>query len=648
MRLWIAVFVTATAALGLLPAAAQATVSQSQITSWVTQSTDPQGHTTQITNGAYLLSLDNPPTPTTIDVKGSSQGGGLVDIVCFFGSGGSATLKSNLAVAGDGDFDTGMVPLQPIAGHACRLRAVPAGLETTSDNDPSFAGPQVAVSEAALPLSTISSATSPNFNQPYNYYVNDVTFTGWSAWKAVGTNGCGPYAAPIDPTFNVGDFAIDCAGSLLSDDLSAWGGRSEVQIDNQNAYDAASAQALVPRTNGQDNGTQDLPGFPTLSAAVNWDPSTGLISSSSHESFVACSPTDQYKPLVISQCQSFVDTGVELERDISTSDGGRVVRLTDTWSSTDGRSHTVDLLYDDYVGLSANPALRGYNFPGERTFSSHLAGDQVAAPPAGPGSIFVHTDMSASDGNPAAAFGAITYSTAPSGFHFAPAPPAATDPLPPSNEFEEHVVASVPAGGSASLSYVYSVGYSLADVKSLAMAAQDSFQAPAVAITSPGGSTTVSTPTVTLAGTAAAGSGIASLLLEDQGNPVGSVPVAPDGAWSTQVPLSPGSNTITALATDGAGTTVQAQVTVVYQPPSTPQPAIVTPSPTDICKVPKIKGMKLAVAKKALRHAHCRIGKIKHVKSGKVALGRVIRISSRPGRRLPAGAKVELFVSKGR
>lgn len=575
-RLLIAVFAIATAALGLAPAAAQASVTQSQITSWVTQSTDPQGHTSQVTNGTYLLSLENPPSPTTIDVQGNAPGssaGDMVDVVCFYGTGGSAKLKTNVTVKSGGGFDTGAVPLRPIAGHACRLRAVPAGAESSSDVA-AFAGPQVAVSEAALPLSTISGGTV-NPGKAYNYYVNAVTFTGWAAWKAVGTGGCGPYAAPIDASFNVGNFAIDCAGSLLADDLRAWGGRSEVQIDGRNAYDAASAQALVPRTGGQNNGTQDLPGFPTLTASVTWDPTTGAMSSSSQESWVACSGSDPYQPKVLQNCPSFVDTGVKLERDIATSDGGRVVTMTDTWSSSDGKSHSVDLLYDDYIGLSANSAIRGYEFPGQSAFSSHLAGDPLPAPAAGPGSIFVHTNQAASDGNPAETFGAITYATAPSGFRFAPVAPPATNPPPPSNEFEEHAIATPPAGGSATLRYAYSVGYTMADVQSLATAAQDGFVPPPVSSASS--------------------------------------PVAP----ATPAP-----------------------VTVTSPPPPAP-----TPSAT--CHVPKIKGMKLRAAEKALRRAHCRVGKIRHVASRKLAPGRVVSSAPRAGRWLRDSAKVALLVSKG-
>jgi hypothetical protein len=122
------------------------------------------------------------------------------------------------------------------------------------------------------------------------------------------------------------------------------------------------------------------------------------------------------------------------------------------------------------------------------------------------------------------------------------------------------------------------------------------------------------------------------------------VPLDPTGAWSTQVALNPGANTITAMATDGAGMTAQAQVTVVYQPPPPPPP----PASQAKCKVPRLKGMKLLAAKKALRRAHCMVGKVKHVKSRQIGRGRVMSTTPRAGRQLRAGTKIELSVSSGR
>jgi len=635
----IAATVTALLVLAVAPAAAQATVTSTQITGWT------QANPAAPPNNPYLISYDN--NPTTLSVSGTAPGAANtdhVDVVCYFGAAPSvAKLNTSPVAINNGTFTTGPVPLKPIAGHACRLRAIPVNTESSAESD-SFAAQQVAVSEAALPVAI---SNGPNAGTPFNFYVNDVTFTGYAVWSAAGTpfqslpspytNACGgPEAAPIDPAFDVPpdfppNFAIDCAGSLLSDDLGAFGGRSEVQVDGRNAYDPAAAQGLF--TSGSPV-SQNLTGFPkTLAATVAWDPTTGLISSHSTEPWVECDDPNEEKPTSAS-CPSFVNAGVQLQRNITTSDGGRVVTMTDTWSSTDGKPHALDLLYDDAIGVVTVPphGVPGYEFPGQTTFSTYGAGNTLPGPSSAAGSILVRTNVAAPDGDPNEAAGAITFGAAPSGFVFAA-----------NNDFEERHVLTVPAGGSASLTYIYSVGYSVADVQARALAAQDYFQGPALAITSPATGTTVSNPTLTLSGTVTSGSGIASLSVG--GN---SVSVGPGGAWSTQVTLSPGTSTITAQAIDGAGESAQAQVAVVYTPPATPMYSSLPPPPSPVkCKVPKIKGMKLGAAEKALRRAHCKVGKIKHENSRTVRRGRVASTTPRAGRKLKAGSKIELFVSKG-
>ncbi|MBV8710368.1 MAG: hypothetical protein JOY56_01225, partial [Solirubrobacterales bacterium] len=105
-----------------MPAAARAAVTSSTISSW----TSSEPGTPE--NASYLLSLDN--TPTTVRVTGTTNGtaGDLLDIVCFYGSPSHLSiLAGSLAVGQGGTFDTGNVPLRAIAGHACRLRAIPRG-----------------------------------------------------------------------------------------------------------------------------------------------------------------------------------------------------------------------------------------------------------------------------------------------------------------------------------------------------------------------------------------------------------------------------------------------------------------------------------------------------------------------------------------
>jgi uncharacterized delta-60 repeat protein len=66
------------------------------------------------------------------------------------------------------------------------------------------------------------------------------------------------------------------------------------------------------------------------------------------------------------------------------------------------------------------------------------------------------------------------------------------------------------------------------------------------------------------------------------------------------------------------------------------------------CVVPKVKGKKLAAAKRRIKAAHCAVGKIKRAYSSKVRKGRVISQRPRPGKKLVARSKVRLKVSKGK
>jgi len=101
----------------------------------------------------------------------------------------------------------------------------------------------------------------------------------------------------------------------------------------------------------------------------------------------------------------------------------------------------------------------------------------------------------------------------------------------------------------------------------------------------------------------------------------------------------PVSNTATvsseAIDTNSANDHATATVTVAA--------LAATPAP---CKVPKLKGKKTKAAKKALKKAHCAPGKVKHVFSGKVKKGRVVK-AGKPGKSFAGGTKIKLVVSKG-
>ncbi len=67
-----------------------------------------------------------------------------------------------------------------------------------------------------------------------------------------------------------------------------------------------------------------------------------------------------------------------------------------------------------------------------------------------------------------------------------------------------------------------------------------------------------------------------------------------------------------------------------------------------LCIVPGVRRRPLAKARRAIRRAHCSVGRIRHKVSSKVRKGRVIAQHPRRGAHRVAGAKVKLVVSKGK
>ena len=80
-------------------------------------------------------------------------------------------------------------------------------------------------------------------------------------------------------------------------------------------------------------------------------------------------------------------------------------------------------------------------------------------------------------------------------------------------------------------------------------------------------------------------------------------------------------------------------------PPAVIPPPAVTTAPS--CVVPKLQGRSVKGAKKALRSANCKPGKVVRRYSGKVKKGKVIRTRPGPGKVRPVGTQVKLVVSKG-
>jgi uncharacterized delta-60 repeat protein len=66
------------------------------------------------------------------------------------------------------------------------------------------------------------------------------------------------------------------------------------------------------------------------------------------------------------------------------------------------------------------------------------------------------------------------------------------------------------------------------------------------------------------------------------------------------------------------------------------------------CRVPNVIGKTLRAAKTALVRANCRLGRVRHRVSAKVARGRVVTQRPAPGKALANGSKIDLVLSRGR
>lgn len=77
-------------------------------------------------------------------------------------------------------------------------------------------------------------------------------------------------------------------------------------------------------------------------------------------------------------------------------------------------------------------------------------------------------------------------------------------------------------------------------------------------------------------------------------------------------------------------------------------PVTITGKRPLLCLVPKLKGLRLAAAERALENAHCAVGKVTKHKSSNVLKGKVISSSPRVGSKHKAGTRVALSISRGK
>jgi hypothetical protein len=437
MRLKYGLPLACVASLALAPAAA-ATITKTHVT-------------TPAKSPSYFISKNS----NTFKVKGttnsSSPSTDQVDIRCFYGSNQSALVQSGVSLHSNGSFSVPAAPLSSVKDKECRLRAVPHGVTTPSS---SYTGPWLDVGEQ----STARVPGGPNAGTTFNYYY-------WGQQTALGNDYYSlGYCGLCD------SYLFNRAGALTATVFYAnaylwWqdgspSTRSELKVDGRDAYPPGVESSFF-------TGAQNVPGLPKLTYKAVQNNKNGNVTITETDPLFRCNGTDSYPPTQTS-CTSYKSTGVEAHRTIVQSASGHVVSITDSYKSTNGRAHKIDLLYENDqclgpgTGSPCSGSTVGYRFAGHHSYAAHTLGDVVHVPH-GVGTVYMKV-LGAPDGDHATGQGAITYAQAPTKIVFISSGSI--------SELTMHYAAKVPAKGTVTYRFAYATAYTSAQVHHYAAAAQ--------------------------------------------------------------------------------------------------------------------------------------------------------------------------------
>jgi hypothetical protein len=530
-------------------------------------------------------------------ISGTTIGGNSadeVDVRCYFG-GTSVKVRGNVPLTASGSFSVPAADLKKLIGLTCRLKAVPAGTNP-SDLTP-FSGPVVGVGSR----DTSKVSGGPNNGKAYDYTLTGQQLT--AAFDYVSLGRCGLQNGFLyDATYANTTVTFACNGGLGRANSPGTPTRSELQIDGANAY--PPTQAFLINSDGA--------GLPALTDTYALDKATGNVVIHETAPLVKCA-SETYPPTAGS-CARYVATGVTDDRTITQDHDGHMSWVTDTFKSTDGKPHSVDLLWDEneqFFGPTGDSSQLEYRFSGESTFSKHTGGDSVSLP-SSPGAIFIRMH-GAADGTMSTGQGAIVYDRPATVAKF-------TSITSLGSEFTLHQTGTLPAGGSTRFRFAYVHDFLSTLVATRAKAASDAFLNMIAVSTSGKGKGTVSS--------APAGISCGKTCTHgySYGTAVTLTPKAAKGSTFTGFSGACKGKTCKLSTTDNL--TVKA--TFGLEP----------------CVVPKVVGKSLGAAKKKIKKALCSVGKVKMVKSSKPK-GHVIAQSPKKGKKLKQHTKVGLEVSKG-
>lgn len=396
----------------------------------------------------FVYNADN---PNTFAVTGTSNGttGDNVDVDCYDGD-AITPVASNVAVNANGSFSAPASLAEAARFRVCHLRAVPAG---TTPSPSGFTGPRVMTGYKQ----SYAISSGPNSGKPYDYYLFFQQLEGGNDYLSLGSCGLDE-GYLLDPSDSLSSRTWYCNAALFNGNANGGSStRSEVQVDGADAYTPDGAYVI---------NNAAASGFPALTWSYHLNPRTGDATIHESDQLVKC-PVATYPPTAVS-CPTFSPTGVTDTRTIVQNNKGLVTWITDVFKSTDGKKHTLNLLWDNEQRFhnSGDSTQLEYRFPGHSSYSMHALNDSVSLP-AKPGTVFVRMH-GAADGDTNSGRGAIVYDR----------PASAAKFVSVSSTYERftlHQNATVPAHGSVRVRFAYIDSFHQAVVTALAKQATTVF-----------------------------------------------------------------------------------------------------------------------------------------------------------------------------
>jgi hypothetical protein len=338
------------------------------------------------------------PAGLALKVSGTSNGGtGRLDLRCEGAAAPVVDGNVRPTVAGVWTTTLSSTVVSRLTPRTCFLHAVPHGNAGT--NHTAFAGKRIMFQRSRV----TAVIGGPNNGVPYDFRYWAPQLLGRSIWQSVSNCGLAGASTIAPTTFHVSASVFPCAG-FIAPTVS---GRAGVLVDHLNAYMPSAAALLFP-------GSASALGLLASQTSVATDPSTGNVLIRETENLLRCSPDAATVPATALTCSSFVSAGVKLDRVIIQQGDGRQSLVTDTWSSTDGRHHQIDVFYEHRLGGSA-PVV---SFPWAGGFTSYPPGFTQQPPATAPFSFFTRASPSAADGDVDNAQGAITLQDRPTALRF--------------------------------------------------------------------------------------------------------------------------------------------------------------------------------------------------------------------------------------